>query len=155
MIFRPSASTLRLTEKIATFSLDNAQLQIGMLSNTKGESAKGINVVFPSQRPVRTFGPRGICSYVLDEVEVEKFLSFLDRVLENELPAEYRFVEDRSGRWLGAGDCSWKVTKFVENWHGGGGYRGRFDGSLGSTITKVAAEELRATVRSYFAPDRG
>ena len=150
MIFGDSESTLRLTKKIATFSIDSAQLEVGMLTNSKGQSAKGINLVFPSQRPVRTFGPRGACCYILDEVEVEKFLSFLDRVLQNELPSEYQFVGDRSGRWLGAGDCLWKITKFVEKWHDGGGYRGRFDNSLGSTITKTAAEELRETVRSFF-----
>jgi len=150
MIFGDRESTLRLTKKIATFSLDSAQLEIGVLTNSKGQSSKGMNLVFPSQRPVRTFGPRGTCCYILDDVEVGKFLTFLDRVLENELPSEYRFVGDRSGRWLGAGDCLWKITKFVEKWHGGGGYRGRFDNSLGSTITKTAVEELRQTIRSFF-----
>ena len=151
MIFGDSESTLRMTKKIATFSLDSAQLEIGMLTNSKGQSAKGINLVFPSQTPAYTFGPRGTCCYILDEVEVGKFLNFLDRVLENELPSEYQFVGDRSGRWLGAGDCLWKITKFVEGWHGGGGYRGRFDNSFGYTLTKAAAEELRETVRSFFS----
>lgn len=149
MFLRSRSNSYELTEKVATFSLSSAQLVVGYLTKGSNDKAKGINLVFPFFHPGR-YGPRGTYSYLFDDRDAAIFNAFLDQVLAGQLPVEHQFANDVSrGRFRG-GDCCWKITKFVDNWHDGGGYRGWFDNSYGYTITRSAAEDLRSCIREFF-----
>ena len=149
MFFRRNPKAFRLAETTGSFSLSSAQLQVGYLENDEGKKAKGIDLVFPRQSP-GGHGPRGTCSYILQRPDVSRFLVFLDQVLSEHLPAEFQFSGDVSGRWFSSGDCDWVITKFVEKWHGGGGFKGHIDNSWGFVITKSSAQQLRNCVQEFF-----
>jgi hypothetical protein len=135
MFFKRSLNSFRLTETIGSFSLNSAQLLVGYLENDTGDKAKSVDLVFPRQTPV-PYGPQGTCSYILQQSDASQFLGFLDHVLSRRFPAKFQFSGDVSGRWFSSGDCNWEVTKFVEKWQGGGGFKGRIDNSWGYVITE-------------------
>lgn len=149
MILAGRKKVARIDKKVGSFSLDNAQLEVGSFTNSRGDCGKGINLVFPSIAP-GPFGPRGIYSYIFGPKEASQFTSFLDQVLAEKLPASFKFSRDASGRWFSAGSCTWSITKFIVEWHGGGGYKGSIDNSLSYTITKSATQELRECVIEFF-----
>ncbi len=149
MLSRRNPKAFRLTEAIGDFSLDSAQLLVGYFENSEGDKAKGVDLVFPQQTPA-PFGPRGTCSYIFQQSDASRFLDFLDQVLSRRLPAEFRFSSDASGRCLSSDDCAWVVTKFVEKWHDGGGFKGRIDNSWGYVITELSILNLQKCVREFF-----
>ena len=149
MLFRNRSDSYVLSEKVATFSLSSAQLIVGYLTRKDRDKAKGINLVFPFQTPT-PYGPRGTYSYILDDRDAASFCAFLDRALAGQLPAEHQFTGDVSKQWFSSGDCCWKISKYVDNWHDGGGYKSSFDNSYGYTITKSAAQDLRNCVWEFF-----
>ena len=149
MFFRRNPKAFGLTEKIAFFSLDNATLEVGIISNGHGEMAKGICLVFPEQQPA-PFGPQGTYVYKFGPKQALAFLNFIDQVLLDDLPVEYQFSNDLSDRWFSDGDCKWVVSKYTSKWHDGGGYRGRIDNSWSYTITKKSMTELRQCIAAFF-----
>ena len=151
MFFNFRSDGYGLSEKVCAFSLSSAQLGVGLLTKAGKERSKGISLVFPFQVPVSPpRGPRGTQLYILDHADAASFHAFLEQALAGQLPAEYQFTNDVSGRWFSSGDCRWKITKFLDEWHGGGGYRGWFGRSYGYTITKAAMTNLRDCIRAFF-----
>jgi hypothetical protein len=149
LFFNKRTNSYKLNEKVATFSLSNAQLDVGYLSNHDGNKVKGLDLVFPSQQ-LAPYGPRGTHSYILKDSDAADLHAFLSQVLSNDLPADHDFRNDVSGRWFSSGDCCWKITKFLEEWHGGGGYKGWIDNSYGYVITKKSTLDLRECVGDFF-----
>ncbi|MGB5719128.1 MAG: hypothetical protein WBM34_00415 [Woeseiaceae bacterium] len=152
MLFRRNPKTFRLAETIASFSLSSAQLHVGYLENGEGKKTRGVDLVFPRQSPGR-YGPRGTYSYIFRQPDASRFLVFLDEVLSERFPAEFQFSGDVSGRWFSSGDCKWVITKFVDKWHGGGGFKGHIDNSWSYVITKSSAQQLRHCVQDFFIGD--
>ena len=149
VFFKNRSDAYELTEKVDSFSLSSAQLDVGYLTKGGTEKSKGINLVFPFQTPAK-FGPRGTYSYILNDRDAASFHAFLEQVLAGQLPAKHQFTDDVSRRWFSSGDCCWKITKFVDNWHDGGGYKGWFDNAYGYTITRSAMSDLRDCIRDFF-----
>lgn len=142
-------NAFRIDNRVASYSLDNAQLEVGSFSNSRGDFGKGINLIFPTTPPT-PFGPRGTYSYILSPSEASQLAEFLDQVLAATFPAKFNFTKDVSGRWFSDGNCTWSITSFVDDWHGGGGYKGSIDSSFTCTITKSAIQEFRKCVIEFF-----
>lgn len=141
-----------MAEAVRYFSLNHAMLYVGYLEDRDGNRARGVTIEFPSFGSTNP-GPYGTCNYVFSADDGLRLVRFLDQLLAHDFPAEYRFKGDMGSGWFTYGDCHWVVRKYVPEWHGGGGYRGRMDNTFGYLITDSSARALRQTLIDFFELD--
>jgi len=138
-------TTSGLDEVIGTFSLNHAQLYVGTVRSEDGQSHKVLNLQGASLED----GP-GVGLYKFDSDDAARFVAFLDEVLRGKLPVSFQFPRSETRFLPHDGQAEWKISKFVDKWHHGGGYKGKLDGMGGYTITKQSVERLKECVSDLF-----
>ena len=145
-IFKYKRDTLE-----GSFSLDNIELRVGKISDTEGNQFKGISLYGGLHGPL-VWADRAV---VLDDRQASGLLGFLDRIQRRDFPEQFTV----SMNWFETLD--WRVSKFLPDWHDGGGLSGsvsiRF--MLGArivptVITTDAAHRLRSCISDFYGIDR-
>lgn len=141
-VYRHKRETLE-----GAFSLLNTELRVGNISDTKGNHFKGISLYGGLHGPLLG-ADRAI---VLDDVHARNLVDFLDRAQRKQLPTEFSVSMNRFET------LKWNVSKFLPNWHDGGGLSGTVSISsllaasrIPATITLDAAEKLRACIANFY-----
>ena len=143
-------ATSRLDEEEGVFSLHNTQLYVGTLYDNDGLPKKAVSLLFGSA----VEGPASqVVLYDFTIADATRLVRFLDTVLRNQIPASFRFPASKTFFLLTDGSVVWTVSKYIENWHEGGGYKGALGSRTGQIITKESVENLRACVSKFFAVD--
>lgn len=129
------------------FSLLNTELRVGEISDTRGNQFKGISLYGGLHGPLLG-ADRAI---VLDDVHARHLVDFLDRARRKQLPSEFSVSMNRFET------LTWNVSKFLHDWHDGGGLSGTVSirsllaaGMIPTTITLDAARELRACIADFY-----
>lgn len=134
-----------------SFSLANTELRVGKISDTKGNQFKGISLYGGLHGPL-VGADRAV---VLDDRHARKLLNFLDHIQGKEIPEQFS-VSVNCFETL-----NWHVSKFLPDWHDGGGLSGRVSISsmLGArivptVITTEAAQRLSVCISDFYGIDR-
>ena len=135
-----------LDEVIGTFSLNNAQLYVGCVQTEDGRAHKVLKIRDASYEEGAVVG-----LYQLSSDDAARFVSFLEEALQGNLPVEYEFPRSETRLLWRDGRAKWKISKFIDEWHHGGGYKGKLGGTGGYVITKRSAERLKECVAEFFS----
>jgi hypothetical protein len=129
------------------FSLLNTELRVGEISDTKGNQFKGISL-YGGLHGHLVGADRAI---VLDDLHAKHLVDFLDRIRQKQLPTEFSVAMNRFET------LSWNVSKFLPDWHDGGGLGGGIGiktllgmSMIPATITIDAAKALRACLADFY-----
>jgi len=112
----------KIDKVISTHSFDRYQMSVVTISNKKGELFNGI-AIFPI--PVNLFEEynyieaNGLLGkpLVVEKSQTIRICQFLRKVLDGDLRGQLEFSS-------GGLDIKIRFKKFIENYHGGGGYKG-------------------------------
>ncbi len=142
-------------EKILnTVSFDNYQLIVVILSDKNGRLHNGIGVA-----PGPWLGHSYLCSktdtyyqpLIIESDQALLFCNFIEEVLCGSIPRNIVIITDGPKFRV-------HIKKYTENWHGGGGYKGRvdfgkikfFDIFSNVTIAKSSLISLRNSLMSLY-----
>ena|GEM_PF-5754899 len=141
-------ATSLLHEEVDTFSLNGSQLYVGSLRGPDGSSTKAISLLTNVFNPEGGMG--GIALYTFSKSDAKRLLGFLQSVLGQKLPATFSFPPSVSPFLEEDGQIEWTVTKVVDEWHGGGGLKGKLGGCGGHIISISSAKRLAECVQDFF-----
>ncbi len=136
-------TTSGLDELVGTFSINCTQLYVGTVHTEDRISRKVISLL-PGQE-----GP-SVGLYAFSSSDASRFVSFLDNALQGDLPSSFQFPRSETRFLSNHGQAEWIISKFVNDWHHGGGFKGSLDGVGGHIITKLSAERLKICVSEHF-----
>jgi hypothetical protein len=134
-----------------SFSLTHTELRVGEISDAKGNQFKGISLYGGLHGPL-VGADRAI---VLDDRHARDLLDFLDRIQQQEIPAHFSV----SMNWFET--FRWDVSKFLPDWHDGGGLSGRLGiravlgvSMVPAVITRNTADKLRHCIADFYGVHR-
>lgn len=129
----------------------NTELRVGKISDTKGNQFKGVSLYGGLHGPL-IGADRAI---VLNDHHAKNLLEFLDRSQRKQLPTHFSVSMNLFETFR------WNISKFLPEWHDGGGLSGyvSIKSLLGvslvpATITLDAARKLRVCIADFYGVDR-
>ena len=128
------------------FSLDHWQLYVGDVSDSKGNTFKGMSIL-------GAHGEWAEFPFTLSAHDARRMVKAIDAVLKNELPVKYSV---KTGVMFTSFRLHFK--KYISDWHGGGGYKSTIAFTLGilgfsaiyATISKNTLVGLRDCLVGYY-----
>lgn len=120
-------------------------MYVGDVEDKNRQLRKGVSFQLPREGwPINR-------AAVLSEADASRFVAFLSRLESLELPCSFVFSRERE-------DIEWKVVRYQEKWHGGGGLVGYLHGNWLAdhsnpskvTITRDAVADLRTCIEERY-----
>jgi hypothetical protein len=106
----------RLESHVAVFSLHSVQMYVGNVEQRDGSLSKGVCFELPRHGwPINR-------AAVMSQADAQRFVEFLGRLEARKLPCSFVFSREHE-------ELKWKVARFQEEWHGGGGLVGYLHGN--------------------------
>ena len=143
---------------LTTSSFDRFQMSVVTASDNNGKLQKGI-AIFPLPKTMKYFDEStyietsGLMGkpLVISDIQARQLCNFIYQVLAGNLPQEITVFSTGP-------EISIKLKKYIANWHGGGGYKGRMGYSEYSlfgllprvTISRKSLVEFQTALKVLF-----